>query len=74
MGRFMVNVDECSLHVGKDFDCILKLLADIMCLPQRGARIHNDVDLNEVVRAALKLRKSMRKRLFDFKWGRQPTW
>jgi len=53
MGRFVVNVDECPLHVGEDLNRILELLADVMCFPQRCACIHDDVDLNKVVWAAL---------------------
>ena len=53
MSGFVINVDECSLHIGKDLDGILKLLANIVRFPQRCACIHDDVDLNEVVRAAL---------------------
>lgn len=53
MGRFVVNVNERSFHIGKDLDRILELLADIVRFPQRCACIHDDVDLNEVVWAAL---------------------
>lgn len=53
MGRFMIDVDECALHVGKDFNRILELLANIVCFPQRSTCVHDDVDLDEIVRAAL---------------------
>jgi len=53
MGRFVINVDECSLHVGKDLNRILELLANVMRFPQRCACIHDDVDLNKVVWSAL---------------------
>lgn len=53
MGRLMIDVDERSLHVGKDFNRILKFLANIMRFPQRCACIHDDVDLDEVVWTAL---------------------
>jgi len=53
MGRFVINMDERSLDTGKYLDRILKLLANIVCFPQRCACSHDDVDLNEVVWAAL---------------------
>ena len=49
----MINVHECSFHIGKNLNRILKLLTNIVCFPQGCARIHYDVDLNEVVWAAL---------------------
>lgn len=54
MGCFVIDVDERSFHVGKYFNRILKLLANVMRLPQRCACTHDDVDLDEVVWAALK--------------------
>ena len=56
MGRFVINVDECSFHVGKDLNRILELLANVMCFPQWCAGIHYDVDLDEVVWTALAYR------------------
>lgn len=53
VGRFVIHVNECSFHVRKDLNRILKLLANIVRFPQRCARVHDDVDLNEVVWAAL---------------------
>ena len=50
----MIDVDEGSFYVWKDFDRILKFLAEIMCFPQWCARVHDDVDLDEIVWAALK--------------------
>ena len=56
MGRFVINVDECSFHGGKDLNRILELLANVMCFPQWCAGIHYDVDLDEVVWTALAYR------------------
>jgi hypothetical protein len=53
MGRFVIDVNECSFHVGEDFDRILKLLTDVVRFPQRCVRGHDNVDLDEVVWAAL---------------------
>jgi hypothetical protein len=53
VGRFVINVDERPLHIGKDLNRILELLANVMCFPQRCARIHDDIDLDEIVWAAL---------------------
>ena len=53
VGRFMINVNECSLHIREDLNRVLKLLTDIMCFPQRCACVHDDVDLNEIIWATL---------------------
>lgn len=53
VGRFVIDVNECSLHIRKDLDRVLQLLTDIVCFPQRCASVHDDVDLNEIIRAAL---------------------
>ena len=53
VGGFVIYVNECSPHVREDLNRILKLLANIMRFPQRCARVHDDVDLNEVIWAAL---------------------
>jgi len=69
MGRFVINMDECSLHVGKDLNRVLELLANIMCFPQRRARIHDDVDLNKVVWATLTHGDPVRKCPPNSEWG-----
>lgn len=56
MSRFVVNVDECSLHVRQDFNRVLKLLADIVCFPQGRASLHDDINLDEVVWSTLAYR------------------
>ena len=33
MCPLMIDVDECSLHIGENFDLILELLTDIVRLP-----------------------------------------
>ena len=53
VGRFVIHVNECSLHIRKDLNRILKLLANVMRFPQRCARVHDYVDLDEVVWTAL---------------------
>jgi hypothetical protein len=53
VGRFVIHVNECTLNVWKNFNRVLELLADIMRFPQRGVCVHNNVDLNKVVWAAL---------------------
>lgn len=53
MGCFVVNVNERSFYIGKDLNRILEFLAEVMCFPQRCVGIHDDVNLDEVVWAAL---------------------
>jgi len=53
VGCFVIDVDECSLYIGEDLNRILELLANVMRFPQRCACIHDDVDLNEVIWAAV---------------------
>ena len=45
----MIDVDKCSLHIGKNFDLILELLADIVGLPQGRISVHNDVNFYEII-------------------------
>ena len=49
MGSLMVDMHERTIHVGKHFDLILQLLADIMRFPQGRARVHDDVDLDKII-------------------------
>jgi hypothetical protein len=52
--RLVVDVHERALDVREDLDLVLQLLADVVRLPQRRRAVHDDVDLDEVVRAALR--------------------
>ena len=45
----MIDVDECSLHIGENFDLILELLADIVRLPQRRISVHDDINFYEII-------------------------
>jgi len=45
----MVDMHERAIYVGKHFDLILQLLADIMRFPQGRARVHNDVDFDKII-------------------------
>lgn len=65
----MINVDESSFHVGKDFNSVLKLLTDVMCFPQRCACVHDNIDLYEVVWAALENKILLEKRPPDSEMG-----
>lgn len=49
MRPLMIDVDECSLHIWKNFDLILELLADIVGLPQWGISGHDDINLYEII-------------------------
>ena len=48
MCPLMIDVDECSLHIGENFDLILELLADIVGLPQRRSSLHDNIDFYEI--------------------------
>ena len=50
----VVNVDEGAPDVGKDFYLVLKALAEVVRLPEGSARVHDYVDLNVIIRAALR--------------------
>jgi len=58
----MINVDECSFHVGKDLNSVLKLLADIVRFPQWRACVHGNIYLYEVVWAALENKRLLENR------------
>jgi hypothetical protein len=49
MGCLMVNVYKGPLNIRKDLDLILKLLANIVCFPQRGGSVHHDVHLHDII-------------------------
>lgn len=53
MCRLMVDMYKCASDIGQHFDLILKLLADIVRLPQWSVRVHHYVDLNIVIRPTL---------------------
>jgi hypothetical protein len=55
MRRLVVDMHERALDVRQDLDLVLQLLADVVRLPQRRCAVHDDVDLDEVVRPALNL-------------------
>ena len=44
MGSLMINVDESSFNIWQNFNLVLQLLTDVVCLPKRGIRVHNNVD------------------------------
>jgi len=69
MCRFVIDMDERSLDTGKYLNRVLKFLANIVCFPQRCACIHDDVDLNEVVWAALTCGNPVRKVSTKFQIG-----
>ena len=64
----MIDMNECSFHVGKDFNRVLKLLANIMCFPQLCGRGHDNVDLDEVVWAALGNKNLLGNHLLNDRW------
>jgi len=49
----VVHMHECTLHIRQDFDFILELLTDIVCLPKRSVRIHDHVNLDKVIGATM---------------------
>lgn len=51
MRRLVVEVHERAADVRQDLDLVLQLLADVVCLPERGICVHDDVDLHVVVLA-----------------------
>jgi len=69
MGGFVVDVNECSFHVGEYLDSVLKLLANIVCFPQRCGCGHDDVDLDEIVWAALGNKNLLGNHLLNYRWG-----
>lgn len=49
MGCLVINMYKGSLNVGKNFDFILQLLAEIVGLPQRCIGVHYYVNLDEII-------------------------
>lgn len=49
MSRLMIDVHKGTLDIRKHLDLILQLLANIVCLPQRGSSVHDDIHLDDVV-------------------------
>ena len=47
--RLVVDVHERTLDAGQRFDLLLKLLADVVRLPEGRVGVHDDVELHEVV-------------------------
>lgn len=47
--RLVVDVDECAADVGQNLELVLELLAQIVRLPKRRVRVHDDVNLDVVV-------------------------
>ena len=48
MRVLMIDVDECPVHIGENFNLVLELLANIMGLPQGRIPIHNDINFYEI--------------------------
>lgn len=49
VGRLVVDVDEGTLDAWERLYFVLELLGKVVRLPQRRVRIHDDVELDEVV-------------------------
>lgn len=45
----MIDVNKRPFDTWEDFNLILKLLADIMGLPERSAFVHDDVHFNKII-------------------------
>lgn len=54
MRKLIVNVHKASFDIRQDLNLILQLLANIVCLGEGGIFVHHDVDLHEIVWAALR--------------------
>ena len=54
MCRFVVDVDERAPDVRQYFNLVLQALAEVVRLPEGSARVHDYVDLNVIIRAALR--------------------
>jgi hypothetical protein len=46
---FIIHVHKCALDVWQNLDLILELLTEIVCLPERGIPVHDNVDFDKVV-------------------------
>jgi hypothetical protein len=42
-------MDECSIHIGEEFNLILELLADIVGFPKRRIAVYDDINFNEII-------------------------
>src|ERR1700680_2819876 len=51
--RLIINVNVGSLNIRKIFQLNLQLLGDIMCVPQRGSSIHDDINFRNQSRAGM---------------------
>ena len=71
MIRLVVHMHERPLHVGQNLDLVLQLLADVVRLPQGRVCVHDHVDFNEVVWAAL---RSSRRQRGGTSMGFKLTW
>ena len=49
MSRLVVDVHERALDAWEGFYLVLQSLTDVVRLPQRRVRVHDDVELDEVV-------------------------
>lgn len=49
----MIHVYKRPLDIGKYFDLVLELLADVVRLPKRCVSRHNNIHFNKVVWSAL---------------------
>ena len=47
--RLVVDMHERTTDVWQDLDLVLQLLADVVRLPERRVRVHDDIDLDVVV-------------------------
>ena len=46
---FVIHVHKCTLDVRQNLNLILELLTEVVCLPERGIFVHDNVDLDKVI-------------------------
>ncbi len=55
MCRFVVNVYKSPFNIRQLLDLVLQLLTNVMSFVQRSLRVHDNVNLDEIIRATLSL-------------------
>lgn len=60
MCGLMIHMNECAINTRQHLDLILQHLRDIVRFPQRSLARHHDVNLDEVIRAALQSSAKLR--------------